>query len=162
MEAFAQELRRNPSSDAGLLTRADETVVMLRDALKRGDRFAPNLPNPLPSPPSFTDPPGGRPGVGRVYFVTDYACFSSCLLMTSSFKARGAVHVGLPTDAATRYMESRQVALPSALAGFSTLQKVALRAPAKIGPFEPNQRFVGDMRDTKALEAWIQQLATHN
>jgi hypothetical protein len=91
--------------------------------------------------------------------LTDHSCFSSCLLLTDDFRRLGAVQVGEGTNAATRYMERRDIWLPSQISSFSTLQKVALGAPPSIGPFEPARRFEGDISDTAALEAWIGSMA---
>ena len=92
---------------------------------------------------------------GRVVIVTDHACFSSCLLMVRDFRALGALHVGEATNAATRYMEVREIELPSGLSTFSTLQKVVIGEDADIGPFVPERIFSGAMADSAALEGWI-------
>lgn len=160
MEAFAADMKKNRSDNKDMVWWAEETAAMLRKGVQNGDRFVPALPRDLQPPKAFVDPSGGAPGTSNVYLLTDHACFSSCLLMTDTFKSRGAVHVGLPTDAATRYMEVRSETLPSRLASFSTLQKVAFGAPAWLGPYEPAVRFGGDMSDTAALERWIQLLAS--
>jgi hypothetical protein len=158
IKAFAADARAS-GSNADIVAWAEQMASMLERAEKSGDRFAPALPKPLPAPPAFVDPKGGVPGKARVYLLTDYSCFSSCLLMTWSFKRRGAAQVGLPTDAATRYMENRDALLPSRLASFSTLQKVSLGAPLQIGPFEPAARYSGDISDNAAVERWIEGLA---
>ena len=113
---------------------------------------------PIPECAS-TDPvagPAPEPAyAGRVVIVTDHACFSSCLLMVRDFRALGALHVGEATNAATRYMEVREIELPSGLSTFSTLQKVVIGEDADIGPFVPERVFPGAMVDTAALEGWI-------
>jgi hypothetical protein len=159
MAKFAADTRANNPDNKELVDWSGETSVMLRDGITSGARFVPALPKNLPAPLAFQDPKGGTPGAAKVYLLTDHACFSSCLLMTDRFKSLGAVQIGLPTDAATRYMEVRSDLLPSRLATFSTLQKVSLGAPAWLGPYEPAVRFDGDMSDTKALERWVQQVA---
>lgn len=95
---------------------------------------------------------------GRMIILTDNACFSSCLLAVQEFRRLGALHVGEATDAATRYMEVREIVLPSGLSYASTLQKVAFGAPSRIGPFTPARAFDGDIADTSALEAWVADL----
>ena len=77
--------------------------------------------------------------------------------MVRDLRALGALHVGEATNAATRYMEVREIALPSGLSTFSTLQKVMIGEDADIGPFAPHHVFPGSMGDTPALEAWIAQ-----
>jgi hypothetical protein len=92
---------------------------------------------------------------GRLVLLTDHACFSSCLLVADDFRRLGALHVGEATDAATRYMEVREIRLPSGLSFASTLQKAAIGAPAQIGPYVPSRLFDGDISDSAALEAWV-------
>jgi len=92
---------------------------------------------------------------GRMVLLTDTACFSSCLSVADDFRRLGALHLGAPTDAATRYTEVTALPLPSGLAIFSTLQAVDASSPPQLGPFEPAQRFTGDMADTPAVEAWV-------
>lgn len=108
---------------------------------------APREPQAGPAPaPAYT---------GQVVVVTDHACFSSCLLMVRDFRALGALHVGEATNAATRYMEVREIVLPSGLTNFSTLQKVVIGEDADIGPFTPAHVFPGSMAESAALEGWI-------
>ncbi|MBX7249957.1 MAG: hypothetical protein K1X35_13045 [Caulobacteraceae bacterium] len=95
---------------------------------------------------------------GRMVILTDAECFSSCLLVTPLFRRLGALHVGGATDAATRYMEVREVVLPSGISYASTLQKISPGAPRQIGPFIPSRLFQGSMSDTPALEAWVGSL----
>lgn len=106
---------------------------------------APDVATPAPSPAYD----------GQVIVVTDHACFSSCLLLVRDLRTLGALHVGEATNAATRYMEVREITLPSGLSTFSTLQKVMIGEDADIGPFAPEHIFPGPMSDTAALEAWI-------
>lgn len=117
---------------------------------------------PIPECPPAEPEPAAAPEpayAGKVVVVTDHACFSSCLLMVRDFRALGALHVGEATNAATRYMEVREITLPSGLSTFSTLQKVAIGEGADIGPFTPARLFPGRMSDTAALEAWVAELA---
>lgn len=96
-----------------------------------------------------------NPMKGRLILLTDHACFSSCLLVTDDLRRLGAIHAGEATDAATRYMEVREVLLPSGRGYSSTLQKAAMAAPPQIGPYSPDWVFEGDISDTAELEAWL-------
>ncbi|MEQ1810291.1 MAG: hypothetical protein ABL889_10205 [Terricaulis sp.] len=158
MHAFADDVRTNRSDNNDLLDWANETAEMLSSAVGAGQGLAPPLPRRTPPTPPFADPAGGALERARIFILTDYSCFSSCLLMVDTFKRRGAVQLGLPTAAATRYMETRQVILPSGLAAFSTLQKVSLGSPDRLGPYIPAARYDGDIADTTALEHWVAQL----
>ncbi|MBW8814843.1 MAG: hypothetical protein JF588_15600 [Caulobacterales bacterium] len=104
-------------------------------------------PHRLPPAPSLMK--------GRLVLLTDTACFSSCLSLADDFRRLGALHLGAPTDAATRYTEVVAMPLPSGLALFSTLQALDISSPPRLGPFEPSKRFDGDMADTPAVEAWV-------
>ena len=112
------------------------------------------VPECAPAEPVATPTPAPA-YQGRVVILTDHACFSSCLLMVRDFRRLGALHVGEATNAATRYMEVREIVLPSGLTKFSTLQKVVIGEDADIGPFAPEHLFPGPMSDTAALEGWI-------
>ena len=92
---------------------------------------------------------------GRLVVITDAACFSSCPLVVQRLRDLGAVQVGQPTNAPTRYMEVRAVDLPSGRGAFTTLQKAAISSPPMIGPYAPHIAYPGDITDTAALEAWV-------
>ncbi len=135
----------------------------LADAIDRAVAEGRPFDEPIPECPPADPVAGPAPEpayAGQVVVVTDHACFSSCLLMVRDFRALGALHVGEATNAATRYMEVREIQLPSGLSSFSTLQKVVIGEDADIGPFAPAQVFPGSMSDTAALEAWVADQST--
>lgn len=130
-------------------------------AVAAGRVFSPDLPacarasvapeRPAPErlpPPAMT---------GRLVLVTDRACFSSCLMAADLFRRLGALHVGEATDMSTRYMETRDIVLPSGLRTFSTLQKVAVGF-GDFGPYEPRLVYPGPLADTDKLQAWVAAL----
>ena len=96
---------------------------------------------------------------GKVFLLTDAACFSSCLAAAQYFRALGAVHVGQATGACTHYSESRPIVLPSGLTTFFSLWALIRDAPARLGPFIPAYPYEDDMSDTAKLEQWIAQKA---
>jgi hypothetical protein len=96
---------------------------------------------------------------GKVFLLTDAACFSSCIDMVIFFRKLGAIQVGQTTGADTHYSEVRQILLPSGLSTFSTLQAIMPDQPRNIGPFVPKFQFDGDIADTAALEKWIAEKA---
>ncbi|MBV9440606.1 MAG: hypothetical protein JOZ24_11490 [Candidatus Eremiobacteraeota bacterium] len=87
--------------------------------------------------------------------LTDAVCFSSCLLLLAEYKALGALHAGQTTGVLSRYMEVRAASLPSGFGSFSTLQAVTFEMPPRLGPFDPELPYAGDISATAALEAWI-------
>lgn len=133
------------------------------DALDRavasGRSFSPDLPacareGSQPASPGRLPPPLMK---GRLVLVTDRACFSSCLMAADLFRRLGATHVGEATDMSTRYMEVREITLPSGLRTFSTLQKVALGA-GNFGPYQPKFTYPSSMADTDGLKTWVAAL----
>jgi hypothetical protein len=165
----AENLEARLATRAGLekslqkpeLAEYDGTTKGMQDALKAGRAFSPALPTcasqarksatrPTVLPPSLMK--------GRLIIVTDHSCFSSCLLAVDLFRKVGAIQVGESTDISRRYMEVRQILLPSGLTYFSTLQKVAL-GEGNFGPYTPDVRFPGKMNDTTSLQAWVKTIA---
>lgn len=132
----------------------------LEKAVEQGASFSPPLPACArqaapPAPVPARIPPSEAKG--RLVLVTDRACFSSCLMAADLFRRLGALHVGEATDMSTRYMEVREIVLPSGLRTFSTLQKVALGA-ADFGPYTPQIAYPGPLADTDKLKAWVAAL----
>lgn len=121
--------------------------------------FSPDLPacarHARPTPKPARLPPSTMKG--SLVLVTDRACFSSCLMAADLFRRLGALHVGEATDMSTRYMEIREIILPSGLRTFSTLQKVALGF-GDFGPYEPSMVYPGAMADTDKLKTWVAAL----
>jgi len=92
---------------------------------------------------------------GKVFVLTDAACFSSCIQTVGYFRKLGGIQVGQATGADTHYSEVREIVLPSGLSTFSTLQAIMTDEPHNIGPYLPKYEFEGDIADTAALEKWI-------
>lgn len=92
---------------------------------------------------------------GKVYTVTDVACFSFCINTVGWLRELGAIQVGQITGNDTHYGEVREITLPSGLSTFSTMMALMPDAPAEIGPFSPTIPYDGDISDTAALEAWL-------
>lgn len=142
--------------------RAPEWVAQsqaLDRAVTAGRVFSPDLPAcaRAPSPPAKPAklPPSAMNG--RLVLLTDRACFSSCLIAVDLFRRLGALHVGEATDMSTRYMEVREIVLPSGLRTFSTLQKVAL-GTGDYGPYAPSLAYPGALNDDAQLKAWVAAL----
>jgi hypothetical protein len=144
--------------DAGSIAQLDALLRGFDEALAAGDAFTPTLPAcaptaqpmPEPTPVSFPD----SPMTARLVVVTDRHCFSSCLIAVAIFRALGATQVGEATDVSTRYMEVREIVLPSGLRTFSTLQKVSIGV-GDFGPYDPHVLFPGSLADTDALKEWV-------
>ena len=135
------------------------------DALERavadGSAFSPDLPACARQETGLKRrPPARLPASamsGRLILVTDRACFSSCLMAADLFRRLGALHVGEATDMSTRYMEIRDIVLPSGLRTFSTLQKVAIGL-GDFGPYAPQIAYPGALHETDKLKAWVAAL----
>jgi hypothetical protein len=148
-------------ADARTLAGVDDLVRDVEQALATGDPFAPALPACAPTARRASMSDGSFPASaamsGRLVVVTDRHCFSSCLIAVGLFRQLGATHVGEATDLSTRYMEVREITLPSGLRTFSTLQKVTLGI-GDFGPYEPHVVYPGPLADTGALQAWVAAL----
>ena len=132
----------------------------MAEALRTGRTFSPALPACASEAGKSPPQPGRLPPTamkGRLVLVTDRACFSSCLIAADLFRRLGALHVGEATDMSTRYMEVREIVLPSGLRTFSTLQKVALGL-GDFGPYEPQVFYPGPLAETDKLKAWVAAL----
>jgi hypothetical protein len=98
--------------------------------------------------------------LGKVFVLTDVACFSSCIGTVEFFRKLGAVQVGQITGADTHYSEVREIGLPSGLATFSTLTAIEPEESRNIGPYAPAYEYGGDISDTTAVEKWITDVVT--
>lgn len=118
---------------------------------------------------SSTDAPGAaarpvanliaNPVAGRIYVLTDFWCGSACLDAADLWLALDAVQIGEETFADSQYMEVRDFALPSGYGRLFVPTKVYRDRPRAPGQtLKPRHAYVGDMRDTKALEAWVETL----
>jgi hypothetical protein len=77
------------------------------------------------------------------------------LIAVDTLRNFGAVQIGHATGYNTHYSEGREILLPSGVATFSTLQAIITGAPQKVGPFEPEYVYAGDIADTAAVERWF-------
>lgn len=101
-----------------------------------------------------------NPVTGKVFFLTDSACFSSCLQFADTLKRLPNVrHIGLPTDADTVYLDNDQIDLPSGLAAFSYSMKVYRhKARGNNQWYEPDVRWSGGPMTDEAVVKWIEML----
>lgn len=132
----------------------------LEQAVRSGAAFSPALPACARSDAARRPPPGRLPPMamsGRLVLLTDRSCFSSCLIAADRLRRLGALHVGEATDVTTRYMEVREIDLPSGLWTFSTLQKVALGV-GDYGPYEPTIAYPGSLAEDDKVKAWVAAL----
>ncbi|MFN7163561.1 MAG: peptidase S41 [Hyphomonas sp.] len=97
---------------------------------------------------------------GKVFVLTDAACFSACLDAVDLWKAAGAVQAGQVTGGDTVYIENRSVTLPSGLAGYAQSMKVYRgRHRGNNEPHVPAHVFGGDIGDDAAVISWVSALA---
>jgi hypothetical protein len=158
MVAFRGRLEHRGETSA--LAQFDEFIRGFERDIAAGEAFSPALPEcARTAPPPTLPQPLSRPPTlaGRLIIVTDRHCFSSCLIAVALFRQLGATQVGEATDLSTRYMEVREITLPSGLRTFSTLQKVALGL-GDFGPYEPHVLYPGALADTDALRAFVARL----
>ncbi|MFC7380530.1 peptidase S41 [Brevundimonas sp. GCM10030266] len=159
--SFIDQLKAG-GGDADLITWGDKAITGMRAAKAAGQdywREDDGAPTATPEAPAHTAPAPVNPMQGRVFVLTDSGCGSACLDAVDIWKAAGAVQIGRETAADTVYMEVRNAALPSGLAGIGVPMKVYRgRARGNNEPQRPAHEFDGAMNDTAALQAWIQTL----
>lgn len=111
---------------------------------------------PRSEPPPARDPASVVTAGRAVYILTDGGCASACLDAMDVWTRAGALPIGRETSADSLYMEIRKHALPSGLASISVPMKVYRGRPRGANvSYKPVHEFKGDMRDQKAIEAWI-------
>lgn len=95
----------------------------------------------------------------EILVLTDYFCASACLDFVALVKLMPkARHIGLTTSADTRYNESRLLELPSKLGFIQIPQKIL----APRGPFQPDEKFAGDINSVDQLKNWIRRISKNN
>lgn len=153
METLRSYQTRFATSAPALAKEVGEAAGQMETAMAEGRRFT--APIPAACLQSRDDRPSAPvPTAGRLVFITDEACFSSCLIFVDRLLRLGAVQAGQPTREGNWYMEVRAAPLPSGLGVFRTMQKVSLEFPRKMGPYVPTRPYGGDIADTAAVEAW--------
>ncbi len=106
-------------------------------------------------------PEGPEPAfAGDVFVLTDGNAFSSTLLFVDLvLRHPNARHVGWPTRAHGRYGELRQERLPSGWAWLAFSTKAFSGRTGSTTGLVPEIPWSGEIHDTPALQAWIQDLA---
>jgi hypothetical protein len=97
----------------------------------------------------------------KVYFLTDYACFSACLDFADLvIHVPGVVHAGQETSADAIYIDNNALRMPSGNGWLDYSMKVNRgRARGNNESYRPALPWSGSMEDTQAIEAWIGGLA---
>ncbi len=154
LKASAEQARRDGQSD-GANYRKQASQLMER-AIARGESLVRMPGSPVPAKTTMPS----NPVTGRVFLLTDSACFSSCLQFADLVKRMPNVrHIGLPTNADTAYLDNDQVDLPSGLAAFGYSMKVYRhRARQNNQWYDPDIRWPGGAMTDEALVAWIESL----
>jgi hypothetical protein len=125
-------------------------------ALARGEPYV----SDVKTYPAVTDTtPAAIPA--HSYFLTDPGCVSACLDFADiATRVRGMVHIGKETAGDTHYLDIRSEKLPSGKG--EIIFSVAAhrgRARADNQTYVPAHVWDGSIADTKALEAWVGELA---
>ncbi|EIZ80114.1 peptidase s41 [Novosphingobium sp. Rr 2-17] len=96
---------------------------------------------------------------GKLYILTDNACFSSCLTVTNMWRHFGAQQIGQITSSDHHYNNVNDLMLPSGLATFSVQVGLATGTPLMEGPFTPAVIYKGDISDDASVESWALAIA---
>lgn len=101
------------------------------------------------------EPP--NPVHAKVYVLTDYGCASACIGFVDELKRfPGVEQIGLPTAVDSRSGTAASIPLPSGLATahIATMTRDGRERGDNV-PQLPAIRFLGDIRDDRAVEDWV-------
>jgi len=155
LRGFLQKLEQAPDASPELRRMLESVTAGMAQARGRGEALW-REPSEASADPASAASQAGPVRKGRVLVVADASCGSACLDALDLWKRLGAVQVGVETSADSLYMDVRPERLPSGLARISVPMKVFRgRVRGSNEPHVPDHRYMGDMRDTRALEAWL-------
>lgn len=154
--AFYEKIVASPAY-AFVKVAMSKELVQVRAAIGAGAKMA------LVDGPGDTAPlapallrPVPRPHGPRLAAIIDRNCFSSCMTFLQRLKATGdAVVLGEPTIGYSPFGEISRFDLPSGRGSFYVPSAIYKGTQAIREPFVPDHAFTGAMRDTEALEAWV-------
>lgn len=132
---------------------AENIVQGMKSAILRGDRYYSASDSSTPTSVHVANAFNGK-----IIAIVDKGCGSACLDFLDGLKALhpNVTLVGETTGADTAYMELRTVRLPSNQGNFGFPIKVYRNRPrGHNAPYVPDVEFVGDLRDTAALQKFI-------
>ncbi|MBK8196919.1 MAG: peptidase S41 [Acidobacteria bacterium] len=159
LEPYVEQFRQ--AGDPVMINWIEQVVGGLRRAMEAGEPYWVDVSGEeteasveAGAPPvSLTD--------GKVFVLTDAACFSACLDAVDLWKSAGAIQIGQVTGADTVYIENREADLASGFAGLSLSMKVYRgRSRGNNEPQVPEIFYPGDLGDDGAVEAWVSKLGS--
>ncbi len=101
---------------------------------------------------------GGATFRGKLVLVTDSRCASACLDFADLVRrVPNAVHAGASTSGDTRYMDIAMEPLPSGATLWVPMKVWHHRPRGDNQPLHPHFPFDGDITDTAAVQAWVEQ-----
>lgn len=104
------------------------------------------------------DPPRDATFQGKLVLVTDSHCASACLDFADLVRGvPNAVHAGASTSGDTRYMDIAVEPLPSGAKLVLPVKVWRHRPRGDNEPLHPHFPFDGDITDTPAVQAWVEQ-----
>jgi hypothetical protein len=131
--------------------RMTKALLDKQNFLKESDKLSNDISKQA-LPPQFA---------GQLIVLTDYKCFSSCLLFMDEVLSLipNAIHVGLETDADTAYMEIKPSIIANGVAELMHPIKVKRdQIRQNNQPYFPKYKFDGDIYDDKAVQNWVLSL----
>lgn len=110
------------------------------------------------SPAGDEELPQGAAFRGKLVLITDEHCASACLDFADLVRSvPNAVHAGATTSADTRYMDIAVEPLPSGAKLALPVKVWRHRPRGDNEPLHPHFPFDGDITDTAAVRAWVEQ-----
>lgn len=98
----------------------------------------------------------GKPFNGQLVLLTDSSCVSACLNFADmALGLPNTIHMGLPTNADTNYLEVASLKTPSGLSITIPIKVWRNRSRASNQAYIPEHLFAGDISDTAAVQQWV-------
>lgn len=93
----------------------------------------------------------------KLVLLTDGFCGSACLdFMDTALKIPGSIHIGLPTNADTNYLDLAEAPLPSSIATLYYAMKVYRhRSRGNNVAYDPSIKFDTTSLNEKAIQQWV-------
>ncbi len=101
----------------------------------------------------------------KIIVLTDKYTGSASLRFIDELKSlnHSVKLFGQTTGADSLYMQAREIALPSKLGHLNFPMKVYRNRPRKNNePYHPDVEFIGNIKDTKAVEEWVKNYEQTN
>jgi len=158
LEPYVEQFRE--AGDPVMIEWIEQVVGGIRGAIEAGEPYWVDVNDEAQEAKSEAGAPPQSLMSGKVFVLTDAACFSACLDAVDLWKSAGGIQIGQVTGADTVYIENREAELASGFAGLALSMKVYRgRSRGNNEPQVPAIVYPDNIGDDTAVEAWVSNLA---